>query len=82
MKKQLRRLLIYSTTILILSSCAHTQKPVPVQFYKLKVHYMHQDEQAPFDGYLINEYTWKQITKKLAECKKIKKSCAQTHKSQ
>ena len=41
-----------------------------VHDYRIKVHRIKYGEKAPFDGYLLNDWTYKQIKKKLAECKK------------
>jgi len=56
------------SSIFVLSSCS--TMTYTVHDYRIKVHRIKYGEKAPFDGYLLNDWTYKQIKKKLAECKK------------
>jgi len=53
----------------MISSCSTTPKETPFQSYKIRVHYMQQGEKAPFDGYLLNNYTYQRIKQTLKSCK-------------
>jgi len=55
-----------------MTSCTTiNNKSVPVQFYKIKAHYIEKGEPAPFDGILLNQYTFDSLKNQLKECKKI-----------
>ncbi len=49
-----------------LNSCA----VYTVHDYRVRVHWIKKGEKAPFDGILLNKYTFKQLERKAEQCQK------------
>jgi len=63
-----KRLLIISTICfgsLFITGCTK----VVVQDPEIKAHWMSKGEPAPFDGVLLNDYTYYKLRMKLNECR-------------
>lgn len=70
-KKNLKKFLIINLIILnslvfTLSSCS-TRKVV-IQDNRIMVHWIKQGEKAPFDGILLNKYTFERLEQKAKSC--------------
>jgi len=64
-----KRFLILSCFIFVLPSCFY-QKQVIEYKPEINVHWMKKGEPAPFDGILMDKYTFYRLVKQASECKK------------
>lgn len=65
MTRKLSKLFLIFFVSLSLSGCAR----VVINDTAIKVHWMNRGEAAPFDGILLNDYTYMKIREKLDECR-------------
>lgn len=63
----IRKLTIISA-VFLMSSCAY--KTVEVKDSQIQSHWIKQGEQAPFDGILLNDYTFKKMLEKVQNCRR------------
>jgi len=59
---------IISLNGIFLSSCS--TKRVVIQDRRIRAHWISQGEKAPFDGILLNKYTFEKLKEKAKSCSK------------
>ena len=66
MTKRLKKLFVIfcSSFVVVFSGCSK----VVIRDTQIHAHWMHAGEKAPFDGVLLNDYTYYKLRKKLNEC--------------
>jgi len=62
---KLKNLLIAIIIASSLTSCA----TYTIHDNRIRIHHIKQGEPAPFDGLLLNQYTYNKIKERLKECK-------------